>query len=79
MAKVAVYKVKCFDAFKSEERILGRMATRSGARLLGDGFEIIEGTGIEVDASQLERGEPWTAAGFQAPGSAQAASSASIR
>jgi hypothetical protein len=54
------------------------MATRSGARLLGDGFEIIEGTAIEVDASQLERGEPWTGVGFHAPGSAQAAGSASV-
>ena len=61
MPKVTVFKIKCFDVIKGEERILGRLATRSGARLLGDGFEIIEGTGIEVDASQLERGETWDA------------------
>ena len=64
MPNVTVFKIKCFDVIKSEERILGRMATRSGARLLGDGFEIIEGTGIEVDASQLERGETWTQSDF---------------
>ena len=70
MPNVTVFKIKCFDVIKGEERILGRLATRSGARLLGDGFEIIEGTAIEVDASQLERGEPWTGVGFHAPGSA---------
>ena len=59
MPNVTVFKIKCFDVIKGEERILGRLATRSGARLLGDGFDIIEGTGIEVDASQLERGETW--------------------
>ena len=79
MPKVTVFKIKCFDAFMGEERILRCMATRSGARLLGGGFEIIEGTAIEVDASQLERGEPWTGVGFHAPGSAQAAGSVSSR
>jgi hypothetical protein len=79
MPKVTVFKIKCFDAFMGEERILRCMATRSGARLLGGGFEIIEGTAIEVDASQLERGEPWTGVGFHAPGSAQATGSVNIR
>ena len=64
MPKVTVFKIKCFDVIKGEERILGRLATRSGARLLGDGFEIIEGTGMEVDASQLERDETWTQSDF---------------
>jgi hypothetical protein len=65
MPNVTVFKIKCFDVIKGEERILGRLATRSGARLLlGDGFDIIEGTGIEVDASQLERGETWTQSDF---------------
>ena len=64
MPNVTVFKIKCFDVIKGEERILGRLATRSGARLLGDGFDIIEGTGIEVDASQLERGETCTQSDF---------------
>ena len=64
MPNVTVFKIKCFDVIKGEERILGRLATRSGARLLGDGFEIIEGTGMEVDASQLERDETWTQSDF---------------
>ena len=64
MPNVTVYKIKCFDVMKGGERILGCMATRSGARLLGDEFEIIEGSGIEIDASQLERGEPWTPLDF---------------
>jgi hypothetical protein len=53
MRKVTVYKVKCFDAVRGETRILRHMATRSGAKMLGDEFEIIEGSGIEIDASQL--------------------------
>jgi hypothetical protein len=64
MPKVTVYRVKCFDVIKGEERILGCMVTRSGARLLGNEFEIVEGTGIEVDASQLERGHAWTRSDF---------------
>ena len=55
MPKVTVYKIKCFDVFKGEERILGCMATRSGARLLGNEFEIVEGSGLEIDTSQLDR------------------------
>ena len=59
MPKVTVYRVKCFDVFKDEERILRCMTTRSGARLLGNEFEIVEGSGLEIDASQLERDEFW--------------------
>jgi hypothetical protein len=59
MLKVTIYKIKCFDVFKDEERILRCMATRSGARLLGNGFEIVEGSGLEIDASQLDRDEVW--------------------
>jgi hypothetical protein len=59
MPKVTVYRVKCFDVFKDQERILRCMATRSGARLLGNEFEIVEGSGLEIDASQLERDEFW--------------------
>jgi hypothetical protein len=55
MPKVTVYKVKCFDVLKGEERILRCMATRSGARLLGNEFEIVEGSGLEIDTSQLDR------------------------
>ena len=53
MQTVTVYKVKCFDAVMGEPRILMHMATRSGAKMLGHEFEIIEGSGIEIDASQL--------------------------
>ena len=55
MLKVTVYKVKCFDVLKGEERTLRCMATRSGARLLGNEFEIVEGSGLEIDPSQLDR------------------------
>ena len=80
MPTVMVYKVKCFDVVRGEERILRSMATRSGARLLGYGFEIVEGSGLEVDPSQLEYGELWTHAGVsKAPGSPQEVGSASIR
>jgi hypothetical protein len=59
MPKVTVYRVKCFDVFRDEERILRCMATRSGFRLLGNEFEIVEGSGLEIDASQLGRDEFW--------------------
>jgi hypothetical protein len=59
LLRVTVYRIKCFDAFRGEEHILRCMATRSGARLLGNGFEIVEGSGLEIDASQLDRDEVW--------------------
>jgi hypothetical protein len=55
MPKVTVYKVKCFDVLKGEERILRCMATRAGARSLGNEFEIVEDSGLEIDTSQLDR------------------------
>jgi hypothetical protein len=62
--RVTVYKVKCFDAVRGETRILRHMATRTGAKILGEGFEIIEGTGIEIDASQLGYGGEYVQCGL---------------
>jgi hypothetical protein len=62
MQKVTVHKVQCFDVIAGEMRIQLRMATREGARRMQG--EIIEGTAVEVDVSQLEPGEQWTPRGF---------------
>jgi hypothetical protein len=62
MQKVLVYKVQCFDVTAGEKHIQLRMATREGARRMQ--VEVIEGTGAEVDVSQLEPGEQWTPRGF---------------
>jgi hypothetical protein len=64
MPKVTVYKVRHFDINTNEARIIPRLVTREGAKTMGDGFEIIEGMGVEIDTSQLEHGEEYTPRGF---------------
>jgi len=39
-----------------------RMATRRGAEVMQG--QILENTAVEIDDSQLERGEEWTPRGF---------------
>ncbi len=63
MAKVTVYKVGLYNVVTDHTMISRRMATPEGAAKMG-GW-IIEGTATEIDASELENGEPWTARGFQ--------------
>ena len=43
--------------------MLSRMATRDGAKVLGG--KVVEGSGVEIDASQLERGEEFTSPDFR--------------
>jgi hypothetical protein len=43
------------------------MATAGGAAIME--AEIIPGTAIEIDESELERGEQWTRKGWQPPAS----------
>ena len=62
MAKVTVYKVKLYDAVDAKPMISTRMATPKGAHMMGG--EIVAGSGVEIDASQLESGAQWTARGF---------------
>jgi hypothetical protein len=62
MAKVTVYQVRFYDFQSDGISFSRRMATVKGAaRMHGD---IVEDSGVEIDASQLEPGEEWTPRGF---------------
>ncbi len=63
LPKVTVYKVKVYDISKDESCVARRMATEKGAAIMCG--TIIEGTGIEIDADRLERGEEWTPKDFK--------------
>jgi hypothetical protein len=62
MTKVTIYKVQLYNVATDAPLISRRMATLKGAAIMGG--VILEGTGIEIDASQLEPGEEWTPRGF---------------
>jgi hypothetical protein len=62
METITVYKVRLYDTRNDESLTSRRMATVQGAAMMG-GW-IIDGTGIEIDPSQLERGMQWTARDF---------------
>lgn len=63
MAKVKVYRVKVHDAHTDQWVISPRMATRQGVAIMHG--KIIEDTETEIDDSQLEDGEKWTAKNFK--------------
>jgi hypothetical protein len=62
MARIKVYKVQLYNAVTDAPMISRRMATRQGAEIMQG--VVLENTEIEIDESQLERGEQWTARGF---------------
>lgn len=62
MGKVTVYKVQLYDAVDEEPLISTRMATPKGAHMMGG--DIVEGSGVDIDASQLEPGAQWTPRDF---------------
>jgi hypothetical protein len=62
MDKITVYKIGLYDALNDEPRTSRRMATAQGAATMR-GW-IIDGTEIEISASQLEPGMQWTARDF---------------
>ena len=62
MAKVTVYKVQLYDAVDDAPLISTRMATPRGAHMMGG--DIIEGSGVDIEASQLEPGAQWTSRDF---------------
>lgn len=59
---VTVYKVRMYNIATDEFVISRRMATIKGSRIMGG--DIIDGTEIEIDESQLEPGMEWTARDF---------------
>jgi hypothetical protein len=62
MGKVTVYNVRLYDTLDDATVISTRMATRKGADMMGG--EIVEGSGVEIEASQLVSGTQWTPMGF---------------
>ena len=63
MAKVMVYPVDVFDVMAGETLRSRRMATRAGAIIMRG--TIIEDGAVEIDESQLEKGEQWTPIDFK--------------
>ena len=59
---VTVYKVRLYDAVDEAPLISTRMATPKGAHMMGG--EIVEGSGVDIDASLLESGAQWTPPDF---------------
>ncbi|MFZ3181351.1 MAG: hypothetical protein WA156_14345 [Methylocystis silviterrae] len=62
MSKLTVYRVELYDVMNDAMKTSRRMATREGAAIMGG--RIIEDSAVEIDASQLEPGEQWTAREF---------------
>jgi len=54
MSKVKVYQYTILDLKRVERRKSRRWGTREGIQSLSDLTEIIEGTGVEVDASAVD-------------------------
>jgi hypothetical protein len=70
MASTTVHKVRLYDAKNDETIISRRYATPEGAETMGG--EIIEGTEVVIDLTELEPGFNWTPRDFvPAPGSAK--------
>ncbi|WP_156967686.1 hypothetical protein [Methylosinus sp. PW1] len=63
MKKVTVYNVRKYDIVSDEIKRSRRMATREGALIMC--AQIIEGSAIEIDESELESGEQWTRLDFR--------------
>ena len=59
---VTVYKVRMYIIARDEMTISRRMATVQGAHMMGG--DIVDGTAVEIEDSQLEDGMQWTARGF---------------
>jgi hypothetical protein len=63
MAKVKVSKVTVYDVTTDQQRVSRRMATPEGAAIMHG--TVVENTEVEIDESQLERGEKWTPIDFK--------------
>jgi hypothetical protein len=58
MTAVIVYSFQAWDQSTGEYKLSRRMATRKGIEMCKG--TALEDTAIEIDSSQLERGEEWT-------------------
>jgi len=62
MTTITVYKVRAYDIRSDEFQVSRRMATEQGAAIMS--ASIVGGSQVEIDASQLEPGQQWTARDF---------------
>ena len=62
MARVKVYRVRVYNVNNDEWQYSRRLMTVAGAALAG--ATIVEGSEIEIDASDLVPGEQWTDRNF---------------
>jgi hypothetical protein len=70
MVKTTVHKVRMYDAKNDDTIISRRYATSEGAEMMGG--EIIEGTAVVIDVTELEPGFDWTPRDYvPKPGSAK--------
>ena len=58
MTAVIVYSFQAWDQSTGEYKLSRRMATRKGIEMCKG--KALEDIAIEIDSSQLERGEEWT-------------------
>jgi hypothetical protein len=63
MAKVTVYRVRVYDGYSDERKLSTRMATREGVAIMRG--TIVEDSAVEIEESQLERGEQWMPKNFR--------------
>ena len=62
MGMVTIYKINLCDALDDAPLISTRMATLMGAHIMGGA--IVEGSGIDIEGSQLAPGAQWTPPNF---------------
>jgi hypothetical protein len=62
MGKVTVYKIRLYDTPDDAPVFSTRMATCKGAHMMGG--VIVEGSGVEIDGSQLVSSAQWTPSDF---------------
>jgi len=61
--RIEVFRIRLYDVANDKSVISRRMATELGADKMGG--NIIEGSGVLVDPTDLEYGEQWTKIGFE--------------
>ena len=57
MSIVTVYRFQKYDINSDQKIVSPRMATRETIRGLGSEFQVIEGTGVDIDSARLDGDE----------------------
>jgi hypothetical protein len=63
VGKVTVYEIQLYDVANDAPKISRRWATREGAQIMGG--MVLEHTAVQIDETELENGNQWTALGFE--------------